>query len=300
MERFYRWAIRFLEAIPLGIRSSLFETMMIGLWAVDARHRRVARVNLRIAFPEMDDREVSRIIRQCYVRMGTSAAEFIQLPRIDREYIRKHVRIEGVEHLRATEEQLGLGPLILTGHFGNWELSSHAYGIAVASVAFIVRPLKNRYLDQIITERRECIGNQVIKKYDSAKEVMRMVRRKTAVGILIDQNVDTHKGILVDLFTKPAYTTDGIARLALALRTRIHSGFLFRDPKRKFHHILRFSPPLPMDPDAPREEEVIRLTRRCNEELEQAIRRDPAQWFWLHRRWKTRPPGEPKLYEETR
>jgi len=300
MERCYRWAIRFLEAIPLGVRSSLFEALMAGFWAVDGRHRRVARVNLRIAFPEMDDREVSRIIRQCYIRLGTSAAEFIQLPRIDREYVRRHIRIEGVEHLRATEEQKGLGPLILTGHFGNWELSSHAYAVAVAPTAFIVRPLKNRYLDRIVTERRECAGNRVIAKYDSAKEVMRTIRRKTAVGILIDQNVGARNGILVDLFTKPAYTTDGIARLALALRTRIHSGFLFRDPDRKFHHVLRFGPPLPMDPEAPREEEVVRLTRRCNEELERAIRRAPAQWFWLHRRWKTRPPGEPNPYGESR
>lgn len=298
MERMYRAGIRLLEGIPLGARAMIFEALMRCLWAIDARHRRVARLNLRIAFPEMGDREASRIIRACYVRMGTSAAEFVELPRIDRGYIDRHVRIEGLEHLRATEREKGLGPLILTGHFGNWELSSHVFGIVIAPMAFIVRPLKNRHLDRIITERRECVGNRAITKYDSAKEVMRAVRRNMAVGILIDQNVDTHKGVLVDLFTEKAYTTDGIARLALALRTNIHSGFLFRDPERKFHHVLRFGPPVPMDPHAPREEEVLRLTRRCNAELEQAIRRDPAQWFWLHRRWKTRPPGEPKLYEE--
>lgn len=300
MERLYRAGLRLLEAIPLRARAALFESVMGCLWAIDARHRRVGRVNLRIAFPEMDDREISRILRACYLRMGTSAAEFIELPRIDRAYIERHIRIEGLEHLRATERERGLGPLILTGHFGNWELSSHAYGAVVGPVSFIVRPLKNPFLDRIVTERRECVGNRVITKYDSAKEVMRAVRNKMAVGILIDQNVDTHKGVLVDLFTKKAYTTDGIARLALALQTNIHSGFLFRDPDRKFHHVLRFGPPLPMDPAAPREEEVLRLTRRCNEELEQAIRRDPSQWFWLHRRWKTRPPGEPKLYEEKR
>jgi len=300
MERFYRAVIRLLEGIPLRPRAALFEGLMGCLWAIDSRHRRVARVNLRIAFPEMGDREASRIIRASYLRMGTSAAEFIELPRIDRTYIDRHVRVEGLEHLRATAAQRGLGPLILTGHFGNWELSSHACAIVHEPVAFIVRPLKNRYLDRIVTERRECVGNRVITKFDSAKEVMRTIRRNMAVGILIDQNVDVRKGVLVDLFTKKAYTTDGIARLALALRTNIHSGFIYRDPVRKFHHVLRFGPPLPMDVHAPREEEVLRLTRRCNEELEHAIRRDPVQWFWLHRRWKTRPPGEPKLYEEGR
>ena len=120
------------------------------------------------------------------------------------------------------------------------------------------------------------------------------------VGILIDQNVDFYKGVLVDFFTRKAYTTFGIARLALALRTTVHPAFIFRDPRRKFHHTLRFGPPIPMDPQAPREEEVLRLTRSCNQELEKAIREDPTQWLWFHRRWKTRPPGEPDIYGEER
>lgn len=298
-ERFYHAMFRVLEAIPLTIRATLFEGILVCFWALDARHRRIARINLRIAFPEMGEREMSRIIFRCYRRMGTMAAEFVHIPRIDREYIEKHVRIEGAEHLRDTSDLRGVGALLLTGHFGNWELACHVFGMAVSRVAVIVRPLKDRVLDRIVTERREWSGNRVIVKFDSAKEVMRAIRGKTSVGILIDQNVDIHKGVLVDLFTKKAYTTDGIARLALALRTRIHSVFLYRDPVRKFHHVLKIGPALPAYPGAPREEEVLRLTRRCNEELEKAIRRDPAQWFWLHRRWKTRPPGEPKLYGES-
>jgi KDO2-lipid IV(A) lauroyltransferase len=129
---------------------------------------------------------------------------------------------------------------------------------------------------------------------------MRELRRKTLVGILIDQNVDVHKGVLVDFFTRKAYTSYGVARLALAMQAAVHPGFIFRDPRRKFHHTLRWGPPLPMDPEAPREEEVLRLTRRCNEALEGAIREDPTQWLWFHRRWKTRPPGEPDIYGEVR
>lgn len=269
---------------------------MFAVWAADAKHRRIARINLRIAFPRMDDREAARIIRLCYVRMGTAAAEFIHIPKMDRAYLADHFSIEGVEHVLRTQEELGMGGLGMTGHFGNWELLSHGYGSVVAPVAFIVRPLKDTVLDRIVTERREWTGNLVIRKENSAKEVMRAIRRKTLVGILIDQNVDRHKGVLVDFFTKPAYTTDGIARLALAMRTNVHPAFIFRDPRRKFHHTLRFGPPIPMDPDAPRDEEVFRLTRRFNEELEKVIREDPTQWLWFHRRWKTRPPGEPDPY----
>jgi KDO2-lipid IV(A) lauroyltransferase len=299
-EKVYRAILRLTEAIPLPVRSALFELAMLLVWAVDAKHRKIARINLRIAFPGMGDKEAARIVRLCYTRMGTAAAEFIHIPKMDRTYVEEHVRIEGLEHLRRSEQERGLGVFGLTGHFGNWELASHAYGTLVAPMAFIVRPLSDPAWDRIVSERREWVGNRAIRKFDSAKEVMREVRRGTMVGILFDQNVDRHKGVPVDLFSKKAYTSYGIARMALALRANIHSAFLFRDPRRKFHHTLRFGPAIPMDPSAPREEEVVRLTRRCNEELEKVIREDPTQWLWFHRRWKTRPPGEPDLYREVR
>jgi KDO2-lipid IV(A) lauroyltransferase len=299
-EKIYRAILRLAEAVPLPVRSALFELVMLAVWALDAKHRKIARINLRLAFPNMGDRDAARIVRLCYMRMGTSAAEFVHIPKMDRAYVEKHVRIEGLENLQRSEQERGLGVIALTGHFGNWELSSHAYGAMVAPMAFIVRPLTDPVWDRIVSERREWNGNRVIRKAEAAKEVMREVRRGTMVGILIDQNVDRHKGVLVDFFSKKAYTSYGIARMALALRANIHSAFLFRDPRRKFHHTLRFGPAIPMDPAAPREEEVVRLTRRCNEELEKVIREDPAQWLWLHRRWKTRPPGEPDLYREVR
>jgi len=299
-ERVARAFLRILEALPLPVLAAVCEAAMLLVWAVDRKHRRIARVNLRIAFPEMGDQEAFRIIRKCYRQMGTSAAEFVHLPKMDAAYIREHVRIEGAEHVRRSMKERKQPAMALTGHFGNWEMQSHAYARLIEPVAFIVRPLKNGIFDRIVTERRELAGNTVIRKADSAKEVMKVLRRNILVGILIDQNVDRHKGVLVDLFTRKAYTTYGIARLALAMRAAIHAGFIFRDPERKFHHVLRFGPPVEIDYDAPREEEVVRITRRCNEELEKAIRKAPDQWMWFHRRWKTRPEGEPDIYEGIR
>ncbi len=291
--RVFLWVI---EAVPLPALAAFCEAIMLLVCAVDRKHRRIGLVNLRIAFPEMGDAEGDRIIRACYRRMGTSAAEFVHLPKMDAAYIREHFRIEGTEYIRESLEGRNLPVLVMTGHFGNWELLSHVYGAVIAPIAFIVRPLKSGILDRIVTERRECVGNIVIRKADSAKEVMKILRKRILVGILIDQNVDRHKGILVDFFTRKAYTTFGIARLALAMNAAIHPGFIFRDPARKFHHILRFGPPIAIDPGAPREEEVARVTRRCNEELEKVIREAPDQWMWFHRRWKTRPVGEPEIY----
>ena len=296
MEKFARAFLRFLEAVPLPALAAFCEAVMLLVCAFDRKHRRIARINLGIAFPEMGDAEAERIIRSCYRQMGTSAAEFVHLPKMDAAYIREHFKMEGEEHIRESLEGRNQPAMGMTGHFGNWELLSHVLGARTKPVAFIVRPLKSEILDRFVTERRECVGNIVIRKADSAKEVMKILRRRIFVGILIDQNVDRNKGILVDFFTRKAYTTFGIARLALAMNAAIHPAFIFREPGRKFHHVLRFGPPLPIDPAAPREEEVARVTRRCNEELEKAIREAPDQWMWFHRRWKTRPEGEPPIY----
>jgi len=299
-ERLARIAVRLLEAVPLPLLAAVCEAAMLLVWAVDRRHRKVARINLRIAFPEMGDAQASRITRRCYRQMGTSAAEFVHLPRMDAAYIREHVRIEGVEHVRAAMRERGQPVLVMTGHFGNWELQSHAYARLFDPMAFIVRPLRSGVFDRIVTERRELAGNIAIRKEDSAKEVMRLLRRGVLVGILIDQNVDRRKGVPVELFTRTAYTTFGIARLALAMRAAIVSGFIYRDPGRKFHHVLRFGPPVEIDYDAPRDDEVVRVTRRCNAELEKAVREAPEMWMWFQKRWKTRPEGEPDIYEDRR
>ena len=297
-EKMLRLFLRILEAVPLPTLAWFCEAIMLLVYVVDRKHRRIAQINLRIAFPEMGDAEADWIIRACYRQLGTSAAEFVHLPKMDAAYIREHFRIEGAEYIRESLEGRNQPAMGMTGHFGNWELLSHVLGARTKPVAFIVRPLKSEILDRIVTERRECVGNTVIRKGDSAKEVMKVLRKRILVGILIDQNVDRHKGILVDFFTRKAYTTFGIARLALAMNAAIHPSFIFRDPARKFHHVLRFGPPIAIDPAAPREEEVARVTRRCNEELEKAIREAPDHWMWFHRRWKTRPVGEPDIYRD--
>jgi len=295
-ERFARFALRLLEAIPLPAIAFFLEGVMLIVWAIDRKHRRIARINLKIAFPEMDEKEAGRIIRHCYRQMGTSAAEFIHIPKMDENYLRKRVSVEGLEHIEKSAHE-GRPILILTGHFGNWELSSNVYSLLIAPMAFIVKPLRSPIMDAIVTERRQFWGNTVIRQTESAKQVVKFLRRKVMVGILIDQNVDRHRGVLVEFFGRKTYTTDGIARLALALHAAIHPGFIFRDPADKFRHTLWFGPAVPMDLGAPKEEEILQLTHRCNQELEKVIQRAPDQWFWFQPRWKSRHSDEPDVYK---
>src|SRR5512139_1944786 len=108
-------AVRVLEAVPLPLLAAVCEAAMLLVWAVDRRHRRIARINLRIAFPEMGDAQASRVIRRCYRQMGTSAAEFVHLPRMDEAYIRDHVRFEGEGLVRKSMVQRRQPTLVMTG-----------------------------------------------------------------------------------------------------------------------------------------------------------------------------------------
>ena len=288
--------IRALERVPTPLLAAFLESLGSVAWAVDRRHRGYARINLGIAYPGISDRDARRITHRLYRGMGTRIAELIRMPRMDRSYLERHVRIEGAEYLERSRRETGLGCILMTGHFGNWELFAHALSLLIEPISVVVRNLESGVLDRTITERRRLSGNRVIPRNRAARGILAALRGKTHVGVLIDLDVPAGKGVFVPFFGVEASTTDGIARLALSTGTNIHPAFIHRDPERKFRHVLRFGPAIPMDRSADREEEVAALTARCNEQLEQAIRIDPSDWMWIHRRGKTRPPGQQSPY----
>jgi len=295
-ERLLNAAIWVLERVPLRVLAAVFESLFSMAWAVDRRHRRYARINLGIAFPGIGERDARRITHRLYRGMGTGLAELIRMPRMGRRYLERHIRIEGAEHLEKSRAGTGLGCILLTGHFGNWELPAHAYSILREPISVVARSRESGVLDRFITGRRSLSGNRVIRRDRAARAILAALRAKTHVAVLMDQDVPPGKGVFAPFFGVMASTTDGIARLALSTGANIHPGFPYRDPERKFLHVIRFGPALPMDRSADREEEVLALTGRCNDALERAIRSSPSDWMWIHRRWKTRPPGEESPY----
>lgn len=289
-------AIRVLERVPTPVLAAAFETLCSVAWALDRRHRGYARINLGIAFPGIGDRDARRIIHRMYRGMGTGLAELIRMPGMDRSYLERHVRIEGAEHLEKSRRETGLGCILMTGHFGNWELFAYALGLLLEPISVVARSRESGVLDRAITERRRLSGNRVIRRDRAARSILLALRGKTHIGVLIDQDVPEGKGVFAPFFGLEASTTDGIARLALSTGAHIHPAFIHRDPERKFRHVLRFGPAIPMDCSADREVEVAALTARCNEAMERTIRESPSDWMWIHRRWKTRPPGQESPY----
>ena len=154
----------------------------------------------------------------------------------------------------------------------------------------VVRPLDNPLIDRLVEHRRSLSGNRPIFKKDFARSILKALAANQAVGILIDQNATLDSGVFVDFFGLPACASTGFAKLAAHSGAAVIPGFALWSPGER-RYVLRFYPPVPITGDAERD------TQTLQSRLEEVIRAYPDQWLWIHRRWKTRPPGEPSLYE---
>jgi KDO2-lipid IV(A) lauroyltransferase len=271
-------------------------TQVIGFlgYLLASRLRRVAYHNLHLALPGLSKTENRRIVKGVFKNLTRGLAEFSQLPKLTPENISEVVIFDGFENF-ARAERDGKGVLIVTAHFGAWELSSYAFSVYGHPMKFLVRPLDNAWVDALVMGYRQKSGNVGIDKRNSMRELVRSLRRNETVGILIDQNASRDEGVFVDFFGIPACTTAGVATLAMRTGAGVVPGLLIWD-ERLNKHRLRFEPAIEMDATGDFQADVIRNTSKFNRFLEAEIRAHPDQWLWVHRRWKTRPPGEPSLY----
>ncbi|MFQ5664293.1 MAG: lysophospholipid acyltransferase family protein [Terriglobia bacterium] len=267
------------------------------LYWLHRRWRRVAAVNLRLAFPELTVARRQRILQEAFRQWGWLLAEFARFPRHTARSIEEVIIYDGLENYqRAAARRKGV--LYLTAHLGAWELSSFAHSLHGYPVAYLNRPLDNPQVDALVNRYRCLGGNRALERRNAARAIFQELRAGGAVGILIDQNVLNGDGnVFVDFFGVPASTTAGLARIALRTDAAVVPVFvLWDEPLGKY--LLRFDPPLELVRTGDPERDVVENTARFTRVIEDYVRRYPTQWLWIHRRWSTRPPGEPSLYPD--
>ena len=210
---------------------------------------------------------------------ATSAADYVEVtPRAFR------VEIDGLEHLKDAAVQ-GRGVLLLTAHLGNWELLAAAQPLTGLPLSVVLRPLDQPRLDRVVERLRRRTGAELISKRRALPDVLDALRRGRMVGILLDQNATRAEGIFAPFFGTPASTSRGLAVIALRTEAPVVPVFIRRLERGR--HLIEVGPVVP-----PPERDVVAFTTSFNEAIEKAIRRAPEQWFWLHKRWKTRPRPE--------
>ena len=286
--------VRGLGLLPRPAARALGVALGAVAFALTGRLRRTGESNLEIAYPGSDTPWRAHLIRQLYRNLGLHLAEFCLMRHYTRENTQSFIRYAGLEHYLAARDA-GQGVLVVTGHLGLWELSSFYHSLMGYPMSMVIRRLDNPFVDRLVNGIRCMHGNAVLHKDDFARGLLGAMRRGDTVGILMDTNMTPPQGVLVDYFGVPACTASGLARVAMRTDAAVLPGFLtWREEERKY--VLEFGERLPIMRTEDDEADIVTNTQICTTAIEQWVRRYPEQWLWVHRRWKTRPPGEPPLY----
>jgi KDO2-lipid IV(A) lauroyltransferase len=257
---------------------------------VDRRHRSIATENVRLAFPELSDARVDQIVRQSYDHLAAMMIEMVRVPRtLRKSNIYTYVRhqSEDAKNVLLDYGALRQPKMVVTGHFGNWEVLSYGIGLVGIKAGIIARRLDNPYLDRFIGTFRRRHGHELLDKNDDYPRILQALVDGIGLGIVGDQDAGS-KGQFVDFFGRPASTFKSIALLSLEYNAPI----LVLGAARVGHplqYLIYFEDEIHPAEYAERPDAVRLITERYTRALERMIRRHPEQYFWLHRRWKSQP-----------
>ena len=285
---------RALGAMPRGLARLFAGELAFDVYHVLGRLRRVGERNLELAFPGITPQKRAELLHGVYRSLSRQLVEFCRMSGYTAENTREWIRTEGLEHYLKAHSR-GKGVLIVTGHLGAWELSSFYHSLMSYPMGMVIRRLDNRRLDAYVNAIRCLHGNRVLHKDDFARGLLTAMRAGETVGILMDTNMRPPQGVFVEFFGRPACTASGLARVALKTGAAVLPGFMVWEPAEK-KYVLHFGPELVFARSGDAEADALAATQACAAATEEWIRRYPDQWLWIHRRWKTRPAGEPGLY----
>lgn len=289
------WAIlKSLGALPRPVALKVGQAVGALARMVLPHLRRHAEINLRLAFSGLDEHGRERLMRGTFRNLGRLLGEVTQFPHLNRENVSSVVVYEGLENFLAAQAR-GRGVILLTGHIGAWELSVYAHSIYGHPMSFLARRIDNPLVERLAESYRSRYGNRSIDKRGSVREVLKTLKAGGVVGILADLNTSREEGVFCDFFGVPACSTAGVATLALRTGAVVLPGYIVWDEAARIHRLC-FEPPIETVNTGNQKEDVVANTARYMTVLEGIIRRHPDQWLWIHRRWRTRPEGEPEIY----
>jgi KDO2-lipid IV(A) lauroyltransferase len=289
-----------LGALPRPLAVAAGRALGHAAYALAGGLRRTGLRNLELAFPDVDERERKKILRGSFVSLGRQLGEFSQFPRATEESLRAVAEYdsEDVKLLDVARER-GRGVIFLTSHLGAWELLCFAHSVFYEPISFLVRPMDNPRIDALVERLRTRFGNQPIDKKMAARAALRLLKQGGTLGVLADLNTQEREGVFVPFFGHLACTTAGVATLALRTDATVIPVCAPWD-ERQGKFVFRGGPVIELVRTGDDERDVEINTARFTAAIERHVRMFPDQWLWIHKRWKTRPPGEPDLYARTK
>ncbi|KPK45810.1 MAG: hypothetical protein AMK74_02345 [Nitrospira bacterium SM23_35] len=225
---------------------------------------------------------VEAAIRDNFRNLGRSLAEVIKIYFGLGRKIIDGVHLEGIEHLQAARAK-GKGVLLITGHCGNWELLALSASVRFSPISIVARPVNNPYINKFVERTRKKYGNSVIYKKNALKSIMQGLKNNDSIGILMDQAVISEEGFVIDFLGRGAWTTKMPALIARKTGASVIPAFIHRE---KDGHKIKLHPEIELSGDDDKEKALKADTERFSSFIEAYIREHPAEWLWIHRRWK--------------
>lgn len=275
---------RFLLILPLKVAMCVGGLLGLLGYYFDKKGRDIALENLKNAFPEKTPKEMKQICKLVYKTQGKNFTEFVSFPKFDTRRIKGTVIFYGTDVLEKAQKR-GKGTIIITGHFGNWEL----LGAAISNLGYklntVARPFYISKINDIILKNRTLMGFSVIMRStaDSARDILRALKRNEFVGILIDQDTDV-AGAFVKFFGRDAYTPIGPAMIASKTNCSVIYAFIIRNSDDT--HTAYIEGPVEFVRTGNNENDIITNTQIYTQKIEEYIRKYPHLWVWFHNRWK--------------
>lgn len=285
-----RLVVCFIQAVPLALALRLAEMLARLAYKVDRRHREVAAENLRHAFPDLasDPHRIDRLVRATYRHFALVVVEMVLIPRkMHVTTWRKYMTMYLGTKLIAPVFSMTRPALIVTAHFGNWEMAGRLIGLFGLRTYAIARVLDNPHIERFLKRFRQGTGQQVIAKKDDFDRLTEVLSAGGKVATLADQDAGS-RGLFVDFFGRPASTHKAVALMAIEFDAPLVVIGVPRLSEPLFYAVVCEEVVDPRD-YAERPDAVRAITERYTAALERMIRRHPEQYFWLHRRWKSQP-----------
>jgi KDO2-lipid IV(A) lauroyltransferase len=285
--RLFGWL---LVRIPYRWLAALGAALGSLVWAIGIR-RRVVLENLRLAFPEMAEAERRAIARQTYRNLGQIVPDFLRVPFLPKPELERIFVYEGWDRFEEAIAR-GKGVIACTAHFGNFDLLAAAHTLRGVPVTMISRQMGKTGANDLwrAIRRRSGVQDLVVTRGSTLAAAVRAVKSGRFLGYVIDQNQSLRHAIFPTFFGVPAATAPTPA--VLAMRSGAAVVFVLSIPLGDGRHKVVFEGPLEVPDTGDRERDVLAFMQDLNDRLERFVRAYPDRWYWLHRRWKTRPEGE--------
>lgn len=282
------------SGLPEGAADAFGARLGAGVHRLGIRRKTVEQ-NLRLAFPEQTEAWRQDVCRRAYRHLGREAAAMLRLAKLDRQAVVERTVTRGWEEMEDALSE-GKGCILVTGHYGNWEIAAAAVAARGVPISAIVRRQGNLLVDQRLDETRRRLGVETIVQRDAPRAVPRVLRKNGVVGIVGDQDA-RRAGVFVPFFGVPASTHRGPALFAIRFGAPVFACVARRLPGAGVRYEVAGTR-VPVRRTGDLEADVTALTAELARRLEASVREAPEQYFWFHRRWKSKPPSEQEVAEQ--